>query len=133
MMMRNPSAPGTHDARILLVDDEKFLLELIREILEEGGYTVTALTDSVAAFHRFAASPLEFDLVISDEKMPGLSGTDLSRQILEIRPNLPVILYTDYPDAAAVKRARAMGVRAIVGKSSNMNLLITHIRHLLGA
>ena len=62
--------------------------------------------------------------------MPGLSGTDLSEQILEIRPDVPVIFHTDYPDQACHK-ARAIGVRAIIGKSSNMSQLITYIRRLV--
>jgi DNA-binding NarL/FixJ family response regulator len=63
--------------------------------------------------------------------MPGLSGIDLSEQILEIRPDVPVILHTDYPDQASVRKARAIGVRAIIGKSSNMSQLITHIRRFI--
>jgi CheY-like chemotaxis protein len=116
---------------ILVVDDEEFLLALVREILEEVGYKVTALASSVAAFHLFSAAPSKFDLVVADEKMPGLSGVDLSEQILEIRPDVPVILHTDYLDQASARRARAIGVRAIIGKSSNMNQLITYIRLLL--
>jgi len=63
--------------------------------------------------------------------MPGLSGIDLSEQILRIRPDVPVILHTDYSDQESMKRARAIGVKAIVGKSSNMAQLITYIRRLL--
>jgi DNA-binding NtrC family response regulator len=124
-------ALGTDQTSILVVDDEEFLLDLIREILEEVGYKVTALASSVAAFHLFSAAPSKFDLVVADEKMPGLSGTDLSEQILEIRPDVPVILHTDYLDPGSAKRARAIGVGAIVGKSSNMAQLITYIRRLL--
>ena len=71
--------------------------------MEEVGYQVTALASSVAAFHLFSSAPSKFDLVIADEKMPGLSGTELSEQILEIRPDVPVILHTDYPDPASEK------------------------------
>jgi len=122
---------NTSCARILLVDDEEFILDILREILEEVGYEVTAQTSSIAAFHLFSSAPSKFDLVIADEKMPELSGTDLSEQILEIRPDVPIILHTDYPDAASVKRAQAIGVRAIVGKSFSMNQLISHVRRLL--
>ena len=122
---------STNHASILVVDDEEFLLDLVREILEEVGYKVTALASSVAAFHLFSAAPSKFDLVVADEKMPGLSGIDLSEQILRIRPDVPVILHTDYSDQESMKRARAIGVKAIVGKSSNMAQLITYIRRLL--
>ena len=101
--------------------------------IEEVGYEATALASSVAALHLFSAAPSEFDPVIADEKMPGLSGTDLSGQILEIRQDVPVILHTDHPDPASEKKARAIGVKAIVGKSSNMNHLVAHIRRLLAS
>jgi len=130
MIARIASTATTYNLRILVVDDEEMLLELIREVLEEVGYEVTALANSEAAFYRFAASPLEFDLVVADEKMPGLSGTDLSEKILSMRPGIPVILYTDYPDAASVKRARTGGVRAIIGKSYDMKQLIVQIRRI---
>ena len=123
------SSVSTSHARILLVDDEEYLLDLVREILEEAGYEVTARTSSVAAFHLFSAAPSGFDLVIADQKMPELSGTDLSEQILEIRPDIPIILYTDYPDA--VERAQSIGVKTIVSKSISMNQLITDVRRLL--
>jgi DNA-binding NtrC family response regulator len=114
-----------------LIDDEKFLLDLLQEILEEAGYEVTASASGIAAFRTFSAAPLEFDLVIADEKMPELSGSDLLERILEIRPDVPVILHTDYPDATSIKRAQAIGVKTILCKSFNMNQLITSIRNLL--
>jgi CheY-like chemotaxis protein len=128
---KTSSGPNTIHSKILLVDDEEFLLDLVREILEEAGYEVTAQTSSVAALDRFSVAPSEFDLVIADGKMPELSGMDLSERILEIRSDIPIILYTDYPDAASVKRALSTGVRAIVGKSISMSQLITHVRRLL--
>ncbi len=126
-----PSAKKTRQSRILLVDDDEFLLDIIREILEEAGYEVTALASSMAAFRVFSAAPSEFDLVITDEKMPELSGTDLSEQILKVRPDVPIVLHTDYPDTASINRSRAIGVRAVISKSLNMNQLITSIRSLL--
>ena len=122
---------STEPARILLVDDEEFLLDLVREILEEAGYNVTALTNSTVAFQTFSQAPSSFDLVISDERMPNLSGTGLSEQILGIRPDVPVILFTDYLDAKSAKRAHAIGVRAIIGKSLNMRELIAYVRRFL--
>ena len=130
-LIKTSSAPDTGNASILLVDDEEFFLDLVREILVELGYEVMAMRSSLAALHLFSTAPSEFDVVITDERMPELSGSDLSAQILDIRPDIPVILHTDYPDATAVKRARDMGVKAIVGKSSNMKQLISHVRHLL--
>ena len=126
-----PSTLNTDHQSILLVDDEVFLLDLVREILEEVGYDVTALANGAAAFQAFSAAPSKFDLVIADERMPGLSGTDLSERILQIRSDVPIILHTDYPTSTSVKRAEAIGVSAIVSKSYSMSQLITHIRRLL--
>jgi CheY-like chemotaxis protein len=117
--------------KILLVDDEEFFLDLVREILEEAGYEVTALANSALALNLFSVTPSEFDLVVVDEKMPGLTGTDLCEQMLEIRPDIRVILHTDYLNPASAKRARAAGVKAVVGKSYRMSPLITRIRRLL--
>jgi CheY-like chemotaxis protein len=117
--------------KILLVDDEEFFLDLVREILEEAGYEVTALANSALALNLFSVTPSEFDLVVVDEKMPELTGTDLCEQMLEIRPDIRVILHTDYLNPASAKRARAAGVKAVVGKSYRMSPLITRIRRLL--
>jgi DNA-binding NtrC family response regulator len=117
--------------RILLVDDEEVLAELVHEILEEMGYKVTIYTGSAAALQAFSAAPSTFDLVVADEKMPGMSGTELAQEILEIRPGIPIILYTDFPEIAAEKKAIKIGIRAIVRKSSRMEELVHYIRRLL--
>ncbi len=117
--------------RILLVDDQDVLVDLVREILEDVGYRVTTFTSSAAALQAFSAAPSTFDLVVADEKMPEMSGTDLAQEIMEIRPAIPVILYTDFPEIAVEKQARLLGVRAIVRKSSRMEELVASIRRLL--
>lgn len=117
--------------RILLVDDEEVLADLVREILEDVGYKVTIFTSSPAALQAFSAAPATFDLIVADEKMPEMSGTDLAQEIMEIRPSVPVILYTDFPEIAAEKKAGLLGVRAIVRKSSRMEELVASIRRLL--
>ena len=118
---------------ILVIDDEEILLDLISEILEDHGYGVTALMSSPDALAVFSDRPAEFDLVVTDEKMPDLSGTDLARQILAIRPDIPIILYTDYPEVSSEKRARAAGVRAILRKSSRTAELALCVRRILGS
>lgn len=117
--------------RILLVDDESVLVDLVREILEDHGYEVTALTSSRAALSMFCGAPSDFDLVVLDEKMPEMLGTDLAEEILQVRPAIPVILYTDYPELSSAKKARAIGVRTILRKSSRMEELLAYIRRLL--
>ena len=131
-MAQTKASPDTRPSRILLVDDDEFLLDVIREILEEAGYEVAALARSIEALRIFSEAPSDFDLVLTDEKMAELSGSDLSEQILKLRPDIPIVLHTDYPDAPSTKRARDIGVRAILAKSLNANQLITVMRSLLG-
>lgn len=118
-------------AHILVIDDEEILLDLVSEVLEDHGYIVTALTSAPDARDVFLGRPSAFDLVVADEKMPELSGTDLAQEILAIRPDIPVILYTDYPEVSSAKRAKAIGVRAILKKSSRTEELALCIRRLL--
>jgi CheY-like chemotaxis protein len=118
-------------ARILLVDDEEVLLDLISEVLRDYGYNVTPLTNGIEALGVFMGGPAKFDLVVSDEKMPHLSGTDLAEEILGVRPDIPIILYTDYPEISSEKKARIIGVRTILQKSSRTEELIAYIRRLL--
>ena len=82
--------------RILLVDDEEMLAELGKTILEGLGYVVTALTSSLDALALFQNYPDRFDAVITDQTMPGMIGRDLAGRILQIRPDLPIILCTGH-------------------------------------
>jgi DNA-binding NtrC family response regulator len=117
--------------RILVIDDEEVLLDLISEVLRDHGYNVTALTNGSEALDAFLGRPTEFDLVVADEKMPHLSGTDLAQEILEVRPDIPVILYTDYPEISTAKKARAIGVRTILEKSSRTEELVLYIKRVM--
>ncbi len=97
--------------RILLVDDDDALLQSIRAGLERLGYDVTAMADGASALDAFHSTPQEWDLVVADQVMPGLSGVDLAKQILTIRPEIPVILCTGLIDSATRTSAEAVGVR----------------------
>ena len=82
--------------RVLFVDDEEILVELWGDILENLGYTVTATTESAKALEIFLSRPDRFDLVITDMTMPGMTGIDLSKEILGLRPAIPIILCTGF-------------------------------------
>jgi DNA-binding NtrC family response regulator len=116
-----------------VIDDEEVLLDLVSEVLEDHGFIVTALTSAPHARDVFLGRPSAFDLVVADELMPELSGTDLAQEILAIRPDIPVILYTDYPEVSSEKRAKAIGVRTILKKSSRTEELALYIKHVLEA
>ena len=106
--------PGT--GHILFVDDEAMLTEMATTLLEGLGYQVTACGNSAQALEVFTRQPQAFDLVITDQTMPGMTGVELAQQLLKIRPELPVILCTGYNPLVSEAQALAMGIRAYVPK-----------------
>jgi len=96
---------------ILFVDDEQLLIDMSTSMLERLGYTVTARKSGFEAMEIFRNQPQNFDLVITDQTMPGITGADLARQLLHIRPDIPIILCTGYSTIISEKKAKAMGIR----------------------
>ena len=122
-----PRPIGGHE-RVLLVDDEQAVARSSARILERFGYRVTFHTDPTQALAAFRERPDGFDLVISDLTMPGLSGLDLARQMLALRPGLPVILASGYVDDDTLARAHALGVREVLLKPVMPNHLAEAVR-----
>jgi PAS domain S-box-containing protein len=119
------------DESILIVDDEKPILQLQRSLLESLGYRVTAVSDGTEALRRFAARPDEFDLVITDMTMPGMNGAVLSREMLRLRKDLPIILCTGFSELIDEDKARALGIRRYVMKPIIRAEIAEVIRELL--
>jgi PAS domain S-box-containing protein len=117
--------------RILWVDDEAFQADLGKQILENLGYKVTARTSSAEAFEVFRAHPDSFDLIITDMTMPNMTGDKLARKILEIRPDMPVILCTGYSRDATEEKIRESGIRACAMKPLSRNELAGIVRKVL--
>lgn len=107
--------PRGHE-RILVVDDETTIIELMEKSLEALGYQVTSCSDSGQALERFAAQPAGFDLVITDMTMPHLTGAELAQRLLAIRPALPVILCTGFSEIINEEKATALGIRRLLMK-----------------
>ena len=105
--------PGEH---ILLVDDEEKLIHLEEKVLNRLGYRVSAFTDSLAALEAFRQDPKGFDLVISDCSMSQLPGLDLARELLRVRPDLPIILSTGLEDNHLREQAAKIGIRECLEK-----------------
>jgi CheY-like chemotaxis protein len=82
-------------ARILYIDDDEALLELLGGFLQRRGYVVEAFPDSTAALARLREAPQEFDVVLTDYLMPGRSGVAVAREVRLIRPALPVIVVSE--------------------------------------
>ncbi len=121
----------TGDERVLFVDDEQVLADLGKEMLESLGYEVTAKTDSLEALATFRTQPEIFDLVITDMTMPGLTGTALAREVMAIRPNIPVILCTGFSDLIDAERATDTGIREFVMKPYVISNLAKILRKVL--
>ncbi|MCI5222576.1 MAG: DUF3365 domain-containing protein, partial [Candidatus Electrothrix sp. AR4] len=104
------------DERILFVDDEAAITYISRSILSNLGYAVTAETRSAKALEKFQTAPDSFDLLITDHTMPGLTGSELARRVLELRPDFPVILCTGYTAAFSENEASVLGIKKYVVK-----------------
>ncbi len=117
--------------RILAVDDEEPIAEMYKEILEQLGYQVTTRSCSKQTLKLFLAAPDDFDLVITDQTMPHLSGTELAKKILEIRPAMPIIMCTGYSSLISEEKAHAMGIEKFVMKPFDQKELAATIRDVL--
>ncbi len=123
----------TGKERILLVDDEEPVLRSERIMLESLGYKVIAVAKSDKALKLFRAQPKEFDLVITDQTMPTMTGSELSRKVLRIRSDVPVILCTGFSEAVDENKTRAEGIRKFVMKPFTTRELAETIRSVLDA
>jgi len=117
--------------RILLIDDEKQIIDIEQQILERLGYKVTPKTNSEEALEEFAALPEKFDLVITDMTMPKMTGDQLARKMLDIKPDIPVILCTGYNETITEEKALAMGIDRFIMKPIVKDELANAIRTVL--
>jgi signal transduction histidine kinase/CheY-like chemotaxis protein len=102
--------PRGHGETVMIVDDECALVALAEETLAGLGYEPVGFDSSVAALQAFRAEPNRFDLVLTDETMPDLSGTELALEMRQLRPSVSIILMSGYSDTQLNERARAAGI-----------------------
>jgi PAS domain S-box-containing protein len=117
--------------RILLIDDERSILDVMQQMLERLGYTVDARSDSTEALEAFRENSDGFDLVITDYTMPEMTGENLAKAILGIRPDVPVILCTGFSEQIDEEKSKAIGIRAFVMKPIIMGEMAKTIRQVL--
>ncbi|HET9831820.1 MAG TPA: ATP-binding protein, partial [Vicinamibacterales bacterium] len=101
---------------IMVVDDERALVELAEETLAQLGYEPVGFESSKAALQAFVEDPHRFDLVLSDEMMPELSGTALATEIRRIRSDIPIVIMSGYVDSGVAALASSVGVREVLRK-----------------
>ncbi|MBW1780331.1 MAG: PAS domain S-box protein [Deltaproteobacteria bacterium] len=117
--------------RILFVDDEAEIADSAKEILEGLGYQVEIETSSVKALWLFSQRPDEFAIVITDMTMPRMTGEVLAKEILRIRPDIPIVICTGYGDLINEDRAKEIGVRELIMKPASIANVADAIRRAL--
>ncbi len=128
-----PISVTGHGERILLVDDDEAVLESTQRRLTRLGYRVLTSGDARHALVRFSEGPEVFDLVITDQTMPHLTGLDMAAEMLRLRPSCPIILCTGYGEWITRARAREKGISELLRKPIKTHTLAKAIDFALGA
>jgi PAS domain S-box-containing protein len=111
-----PATLPTGQGLVLVVDDERSIVDMLREMLESLGYDVAERYSSYDALQAFRARPDCFDLVITDLTMPHMTGIELAKEILKVRADIPILLCTGFSETADEKRIRLQGIRGLLMK-----------------
>jgi PAS domain S-box-containing protein len=117
---------------VLLVDDEEMLVRLGEEMIAELGYEPVGFNSPAEALQAFRADPDRFSAVLSDETMPGMTGTQLAERIAAIRPDIPIILMSGYAGPTLAARAHAVGARDVIAKPLQSRDLGKALARVLG-
>ena len=117
--------------RVLLVDDEVVLVNMGRKMLGQLGYDVVPVTESIEALATFRAAPESFDLVITDLTMPDMTGKQLARELIKIKPGIPVIVCTGFSRKMKRDHTRDSGIKAFIIKPYNKEEIANIIRKVL--
>ena len=123
--------PRGEGQRVLVVDDEELLVRLATETLEELGYVALGFTSSAAALEAIRADPQRFDAMITDERMPGMTGSALIRQVRGIRNGIPIVLVTGFVGGGTLDRARDAGADEVLEKPLSARGLATSLARVL--
>jgi CheY-like chemotaxis protein len=121
----------TGSERILFVDDEEALVEMGEDILAELGYDVTSRMNGREALALLKSDPARFDLVVTDQTMPEMTGIDLAGEILTIRTDMPIIMCTGFSHIVDADKAHAAGIKAFAMKPLTKREIAKTIRKVL--
>jgi len=127
----NDSAIQKGNERILLVDDQDEIVQIIKQMLERLGYHVTPRNSSRDALETFRANPEKFDLVITDMIMPDMTGDKLTKELIKIRPDILIILCTGFSGRMSEEKAASFGIKGFLMKPIVMKELSKKIREVL--
>jgi two-component system cell cycle sensor histidine kinase/response regulator CckA len=126
-----PEAPAPGRGSILYIDDEEILVRSVPPMIERLGYRVTAVSDAVKALEAVRSRPRDFDLVITDQMMPSLTGLMLFGELRRIRPDLPVILCSGFSEAVDEAKAKGLGFAAFLMKPFSVQEIAATLRRVL--
>ena len=121
----------TGTENVLVVDDEERAVSIMKAVLERLGYNVTAMTSSLKAMELFKEDPHQFDLVLTDLIMPQLNGDKLVSEIIEIRPDMPVIITSGFTDTIVNDSFKQISNKAFIPKPFQPQELAKTIRQVL--
>jgi CheY-like chemotaxis protein len=124
------SIPGGQE-RILLVDDEPQVVNLEKQILERLGYTVKTRENPLEALEDFRAQPGSYDLVVTDMTMPKMTGGELALQLMQIKPDIPIILCTGFSETMTEEKAKSLGIKKFIMKPIKKKNFADSIRQVL--
>ena len=122
----------SHGERVLFVDDEESLVFLMTQMLQRLGYQVTGCTSPEEALETFRSGPRNFDVVVSDLSMPAMSGVDLARELLRIRPGMPILIASGYVGPADNETARSLGLPDLLLKPNTIEKLGQALHRVIG-
>ncbi len=117
--------------RIMVVDDEGVVARVVRNMLSKMGYKVTLFTSSIEAVKSFRYNPHAYDLVFTDMTMPEMTGAELAREVLSLRPGLPIILATGYSEIIDQGKAEHIGIKKFMLKPIKRQDLSKVVREVL--
>jgi CheY-like chemotaxis protein len=117
--------------QILFVDDEPELVALGREMLEHLGYQVVTKNNGIDALEEFRKKPNHFDVVVTDMTMPKMTGERLARELISIRPKIPIILCTGFSEQINEQKAKDIGIKAFLLKPLTLNRLARTVRAVM--
>ena len=124
------SLPGGNET-IFFIDDEEDIALSARLILERAGYKVITENESLKALEIFSSESKKFDLVMTDQTMPKMTGLELTEKLLNIRPDIPVILCSGYSDEVPAKMVQKLGIKDFLLKPVDMEVLVNSVRRVL--
>ena len=117
--------------RILIVDDEQMIIDISTNMLEKLDYNVTSYSDCEEALKYFTDHPDDFDLVITDYGMSGMNGKEFAKKLKEVRPDIPIMLFTGYGDLIAKENIEQWGMEDLLMKPFAFKEISEMVRRIL--